>query len=150
MLHASCRISPVQKGLSRIVDKIALRAAVHRDILGMAGWVANQAFEYWFPMPAKYDRGKDRDEATPLVILGGERKEIVPRFETCEDHDSLINEDDDSVIKEDVSRALKDFLPHLFEGKYEKGREPEMEWVSLHVASFDEINKYTILSRSQE
>jgi glycine/D-amino acid oxidase-like deaminating enzyme len=101
---------------------IALRAAVGRDKLGMAGWVANEISEYWFPMPAKYDGGKD---GNPLVILGGGREATAPRYE--------MYEEDDSVINEDVSRLLKDFLPNLFEGRYEKGREPEMEWVRLPI-----------------
>jgi len=42
-----------------------------------------------------------------------------------------VYEDDDSVTNKDVSRALKDFLPGLFQGRYVKEREPEMEWVSL-------------------
>jgi hypothetical protein len=91
----------------------------------MSGWVANETFEYWFPMSAKYDGGKDDNEATPLVILGGGREVTGPRFE--------MYEDDDSVINDKVSRALKDFLPNLFEGRYEKGREPEMEWVGLPI-----------------
>ena len=102
---------------------IALRAAVDRDELRPAGWVANESFEYWFPLPVKYDGGKEGSKKRPLVILGGGREVATAPFE--------VYEDDDSVINEDVSRVLKDFLPGLFEGKYEKGREPEMEWVSL-------------------
>jgi len=101
---------------------IALRAAVGRDKLGMASWVANEILEYWFPMPAKYDGGND---GNPLVILGGGSEATAPQFE--------LYEEDDSVINEDVGRLLKDFLPNLFEGKYEKGREPEMEWVRLPI-----------------
>ena len=82
---------------------IALQIVVHRDTLGMAEWVTNQAFKFWFPTPSKYDRGKDRDEVAPLVILGGEQKENVPQFKMC-NNNSLINEDDDFVIKEDVVR----------------------------------------------
>jgi hypothetical protein len=74
-------------------------------------------------MPAKYDdSGKEGTTGNPLVILGGAR-EVTPHFE--------MYEEDDSVLNEVVSRALKDFLPNLFEGRYEKGREAEMEWVSL-------------------
>jgi hypothetical protein len=102
---------------------IALRAAVDRDELRPAGWVANESFEYWFPLPIKYDGGKEGNKKCPLVILGGGREVATAPFE--------VYEDDDSVINEDVSRVLKDFLPGLFAGKYEKGREPEMEWVSL-------------------
>jgi hypothetical protein len=92
----------------------------------MAGWSANEGFEYWFPMSAKHDSIQDGSEGNPLVILGGGREVATPQFE--------IYEDDDSVINKNVSRALKNFLPDLFEGRYEKGREAEMEWVR---ASFD-------------
>ena len=87
----------------------------------MAGWGANEGFEYWFPMSAKYDDGKDGEGKTPLVILGGGREATAPQFE--------IHQEDDSVINEDVSRVLKDFLPKWFKGKYEQGRNAEMEWV---------------------
>ena len=40
---------------------------------------------------------------------------------------------DDSVLNEDVSKALSRFLPVIFEGKFEEGREPEMEWVCLSI-----------------
>ena len=100
---------------------IALRAVVNRDELGMAGWSANEGFEYWFPMSVKYDGGKDGDKKTPLVILGGGREAAAPNYE--------FYEDDDSVLNKDVSRALQNFLPSVFEGRYQKGRQPEMEWV---------------------
>ena len=96
----------------------------------MAGWGANEGFEYWFPMSAKYDGGGDGKEGTPLVILGGALEATAPRFE--------MYEEDDSVLNDVVSRALQNFLPNLFEGKYEKGREAEMEWVSLSLT----INLY--------
>ena len=35
--------------------------------------------------------------------------------------------EDDSVINEDVSKALRGFLPGIFEGKFEERREPEMD-----------------------
>jgi hypothetical protein len=98
---------------------MALRAGVSRDELGMSGWGCNEGFEYWFPMLAKHDD----EEGKPLVILGGGRETASPQFE--------LNQEDDSVINEDVSSVLKNLLPNLFEGKYEKGKEPEMEWVSL-------------------
>jgi len=100
---------------------MALRAAVGRDELRTSGWIANGSFEYWFPLPAKYDGGKEGNEQSPLVVLGGGR-EVSTSFE--------VYQDDDSMTNKDVSRALKDFLPGLFQGKYVKGREPEMEWVS--------------------
>jgi len=89
----------------------------------MAGWGANEGFEYWFPMSAKYDDGKDGEGKTPLVILGGGREATAPQFE--------IHQEDDSVINEDVSRVLKDFLPKWFKGKYEQGRNAEMEWTGV-------------------
>ena len=98
------------------MDRVELRPS---------GWVANEGFEYWFPLPAKYDRSKEENKNYPLVILGGGREFATSPFE--------VYEDDDSVINEDVSRILRDFLPGLFEGKYEKAREPEMEWVSLSI-----------------
>lgn len=105
----------------------------------MAGWDANEISEYWFPMPAKYDGGKD---GNPLVILGGGREATAPRFE--------LYEDDDSVINDDVSRLLKDFLPNLFEGRYENGREPEMEWVRLPINIDLWFLNWYLLFRSQE
>ena len=39
--------------------------------------------------------------------------------------------EDDSVINEEVSKALRGSLPGIFEGKFEEGREPEMELVCL-------------------
>lgn len=87
----------------------------------MSGWGANQGFEYWFPRPSK--SGEGGDDENPLVILSGGRETASTQFE--------LYEGDDSVIDKDVSRTLNEFLPNLFEGKYEKGREPEMEWVCL-------------------
>lgn len=99
---------------------ISLKAAVGRKELGMSAWAANEGFEYWFPRPAKCIDGV---EENPLVILGGGREAAAPKFE--------LYETDDSVINEDVSRVLKDFLPGLLPGRYEKGREADMEWVRL-------------------
>lgn len=56
----------------------------------------------------------------PLVILGGGREAI---------QDFQIGEVDDSVLDSAVGGVLRKFLPALFPGKYEHGREPEMEWV---------------------
>lgn len=77
---------------------------------------------------------------SPLVILGGGRESASPQFE--------LYEEDDSVINGDVSRALKDFLPNLFEGRYEKGREPEMEWVCVRLFSLDVGIQRTVLDRN--
>ena len=38
--------------------------------------------------------------------------------------------DVDSTVNPTVGKALRNFLPTVFEGKFESGREPEMEWVS--------------------
>lgn len=97
---------------------VALRAGVGRNSLGMSGW-GNGGSEYWFPMPATHDE----PEGNPLVILGGGREVTSPEFE--------LYEEDDSVLNEDVSRALADYLPNLFKGRYEVGRKAEMEWVSV-------------------
>ncbi|KAF7968733.1 hypothetical protein HWV62_29610 [Athelia sp. TMB] len=98
---------------------MALRAAVTREELGTSGWGGNEGFEYWFPMPANINM----PEANPITILGGGREVATPQFE--------LYEEDDSSLNEDVSRALIDFLPNLFKGRYEKGRKPDMEWSGI-------------------
>ena len=56
----------------------------------------------------------------PLVILGGARlTQGSSRNPTM----------DDSVVDAAVGRRLREFLPEVFPGKFEKGAEPEMEWV---------------------
>jgi len=42
---------------------------------------------------------------------------------------------DDSVVIKEVGEALRDFLPDVFEGLFEPGKEPEMEWVSVDIVS---------------
>ena len=37
---------------------------------------------------------------------------------------------DDSTVNSAVGDTLRRFLPAVFPGKYEEGREPEMEWVN--------------------
>lgn len=54
------------------------------------------------------------------MILGGGR-ESKPAFE--------LYTVDDSTMDEEVGDVLRKFLPAVFPGKYEGGREPEMEWV---------------------
>ncbi|KAL1738511.1 FAD dependent oxidoreductase, partial [Schizophyllum fasciatum] len=112
----------------------ALRAAVPLKDLGIASWDGNEGFEYWFPRPL---RGQDKDVGSsamdsststdnsthPLVIIGGGREAAAPTYET--------GVQDDSVVNEAVSRVLRDFLPEVFLGKYEKGRQPEMEWTGI-------------------
>lgn len=94
---------------------MALRASVPLTQLTRSGWGGNEGFEYWFPRPV------DSEADKPLVILGGGR-EVTLGFQ--------IGQDDDSVLDDNVGKALRGFLPGVFPGKYEEGREPEMEWVS--------------------
>jgi glycine/D-amino acid oxidase-like deaminating enzyme len=96
---------------------LAMRAAAPPDVITKCAWSSNEGFEYWFPRPMKDGEG------TPLVILGGARETVNPRYE--------LYEVDDSVCNEDVGRALRKFLPCVFPGKFEKDREPEIEWVGF-------------------
>jgi len=73
-------------------------------------------FAYWFPRPLELG------EQNPLVILGGMRNVAKPSLEKFVD--------DDSTVNPIVGKALRNLLPTIFEGKFESGREPEMEWVS--------------------
>ncbi|KZP19709.1 FAD dependent oxidoreductase [Athelia psychrophila] len=124
--HAS-HLLPQLTGADGIIPTrgqvMALRAAVSRDELGTSGWGGNEGFEYWFPMPATRKMEEGEVEANPLTIIGGGREVASPQFE--------LYEEDDSVVNKDVSRALTDFLPNLFEGRYEKGRTAEMEWSGI-------------------
>lgn len=96
---------------------IAVRAAVPAANITQASWSGNQGFEYWFPRPV------DTTEEHPLIILGGGRDASGPSFET--------NLTDDSMVNNVVGKVLRDFLPGVFPGRYEEGREPEMEWVRV-------------------
>ncbi|KAF9462553.1 FAD dependent oxidoreductase [Collybia nuda] len=80
-------------------------------------WWGNQGFEYWFPRPV------EDTEKYPLVILGGGREVAGQNFGYYTT--------DDSVINPEVGKALRNFLPGIIPGKYEKGREPEMEWAGI-------------------
>lgn len=93
----------------------ATRAAAPADVITKIAWGANEGFEYWFPRPVKIH------EATPLVILGGGREIAKPTYE--------LYEVDDSVCNERVGQAMRKFLPTVFPGKFENGKEPEVEWV---------------------
>jgi hypothetical protein len=96
---------------------MALRADASLVDLSRSGWGGNEGFEYWFPRPVA-NPATDK----PLVILGGGREAVSPKFE--------LYIEDDSVVNEDIGQALRNFLPSVFPGKFEKRREPEMEWVS--------------------
>jgi hypothetical protein len=63
----------------------------------------------------------DTPDEKPLIILGGGREAALPTFDQYEA--------DDSVFRDDVRKVLRDFLPGLFPGKFEKEGAPEMEWV---------------------
>ncbi|THU94716.1 FAD dependent oxidoreductase [Dendrothele bispora CBS 962.96] len=96
---------------------IALRAARPLQDLTKKAWYANEGFEYWFPRPMKLG------EEFPLCILGGGRSAAGPTFEWFESDDGMYNED--------AGKALRACLPDLFPGRYEEGREPEMEWTGI-------------------
>jgi glycine/D-amino acid oxidase-like deaminating enzyme len=99
---------------------VALRASVPAKQLWshtLPGWGGNQGYEYWFARPTS------SEEEKPLVILGGGRESSGPAFE--------YNLTDDSIVNPVVSKTLKDFLHALYgTPQFEKGVEPEMEWVS--------------------
>ena len=123
VLHATnayaSHLLPHMHGPSGIIPTrgqvIALRAAVPLENLTKSGWGGNEGFEYWFPRPL------EPNEAHPLVILGGGRESSKPGFE--------LYTVDDSNVNPQVGDTLRKFLPAVFPGKYEDGREPEMEWV---------------------
>ncbi|PIL27976.1 hypothetical protein GSI_09920 [Ganoderma sinense ZZ0214-1] len=102
---------------------IALRAAAPAAEITRTGWGGNEGFEYWFPRPVANPNASDPEESeSPLVILGGGR-ESATGYE-------LYNVDDASVSA-GVGETLRRFLPAVFPGKYEEGREPEMEWTGI-------------------
>ncbi|KNZ78587.1 hypothetical protein J132_11157 [Termitomyces sp. J132] len=96
---------------------MAIRATVPATNITKASWGGNQGSEYWFPRPVEYP------EDHPLIILGGGRDASGPTYETYVA--------DDSTVNKVVGRVLRNFLPGMFPGKYEKGREPEMEWTGI-------------------
>jgi len=84
--------------------------------LTLSGFTADHGLEYWFTRP-----GSAPDER-PLVILGGARlTEGSARGATT----------DDSVLDAVVGKRLREFLGEVFPGNFEKGAEPEMEWVCM-------------------
>ncbi|KAJ6472430.1 FAD dependent oxidoreductase-domain-containing protein [Mycena sanguinolenta] len=95
---------------------LAMRAVAPLDAIGTPSWDADDGSEeYWFPRPVTAGKG------APLVILGGGRIAAGPPFET--------HTTDDSTVDKRVGAALRNFLPAIFPGMYEPGREPEAEWV---------------------
>ncbi|KAG6809057.1 hypothetical protein H0H92_001768 [Tricholoma furcatifolium] len=98
---------------------LATRPAVPARVLTAASW-GNQGPEYWFPRPVASDPALE----APLVILGGAREAGAGGGgERC-----VV---DDSEVNARVGRVLRGFLPDVFPGRYEVGREPEMEWTGI-------------------
>ncbi|EJC99722.1 DAO-domain-containing protein [Fomitiporia mediterranea MF3/22] len=97
---------------------IATRATVPISDEERASWGGNSHYEYWFPRPPK----SNHDKAHPLIILGGGR-EAIGGYE--------IGTTDDSTVNPKVGKILREFLPAVFPGKYEKGNEPEREWTGI-------------------
>ncbi|OAX38307.1 FAD dependent oxidoreductase [Rhizopogon vinicolor AM-OR11-026] len=96
---------------------MAIRASAGTDQIKTSGWDGNDGFEYWFPRPVKHDDEK------PLVIIGGGREAVGPGYE--------LYVDSDSETHPVVGKALREFLPSVFEGKYDPDSEPEMEWTGI-------------------
>ncbi|KAG1897088.1 FAD dependent oxidoreductase-domain-containing protein [Suillus fuscotomentosus] len=96
---------------------MATRASVGTDQIKIPSWSANEGFAYWFPRPVKHDTEK------PLIIIGGGREAVGPRYE--------LYVDDDSETHPLVGKVLREFLPSIFEGKYDPLSEPEMEWTGI-------------------
>jgi hypothetical protein len=97
---------------------ITTRSSATAEQLTRAGWGGNEGFEYWFPRPMDPNQ-----EDHPLVVLGGGREASAPGYELYQTNDGSVNPD--------VGNALRKFLPEVFPGKFEVGKEPEMEWVSM-------------------
>ncbi|THG96318.1 hypothetical protein EW026_g5490 [Hermanssonia centrifuga] len=105
---------------------MAIRAAAPLSEVTKVGWSGNEGFEYWFPRPLTHPSISDHsegDDQRPVVILGGGREAMMPSYE--------LYEADDSTVDKKVGEAMRKFLPAVFPGKYEIGREPEMEWTGI-------------------
>ncbi|KAG2357782.1 FAD dependent oxidoreductase [Suillus spraguei] len=96
---------------------MATRASVGAGQTKIQSWSGNEGFTYWFPRPVTHDTEK------PLIIIGGSRNAVVPSYE--------LYVDDDSETHPLVGKALREFLPAVFEGKYNTNLEPEMEWTGI-------------------
>ncbi|KAG2040208.1 FAD dependent oxidoreductase [Suillus americanus] len=96
---------------------MATRASVGADQIKIPSWSGNEGFVYWFPRPVTHDTEK------PLIIIGGSRDATAPSYE--------LYVDDDSETHPLVGKALREFLPPVFEGKYDPNSEPEMEWTGI-------------------
>lgn len=123
----------------------AVRASVRAGDLGWRNsWNGGGGgWEYWFPRyqgleettngsdvhiqpgtGARKENGTAQTEnRNPLIIFGGGRQNAGENMES--------GETDDGILNERVGRALREFLPHWFPGKFEGGEDAwEMEWVS--------------------
>lgn len=102
---------------------LAMRANAPLRKVTTASWSGNEG--YWFPRPVApgADDDDDDEEAqdNPLVILGGARDSAGLPFE--------MDVTDDAQVDKTVGAVLRAFLPDMFPGLYEQGREPEAEWV---------------------
>lgn len=98
---------------------MATRANVSASTLTRVGARANGGLEYWFPRPPK----SEEDELRPLVIIGGGREVIQPGFE--------LYETDDSVVDVEIGKVMREFLPAVFPGRFERGKQPEIEWTGI-------------------
>ncbi|TFK48505.1 FAD dependent oxidoreductase [Heliocybe sulcata] len=96
---------------------IAIRANASADELTKVSWSGNPGTEYWFPRPLNATEGEK-----PLVILGGGRVHAPG-------HERFVI--DDSTVSPVVGEFLRGFLPDVFPGKFDKAREPEMEWTGI-------------------
>jgi len=99
-----------------------------------ASYGANEGFEYWFQRPTTVkatkandnnntEVGREIDHQNPLVIIGGGRETASSPFE--------FYQSDDGVVNPTVGATLRKFLPRVFPGRFEEGREPEMEWTGI-------------------
>jgi glycine/D-amino acid oxidase-like deaminating enzyme len=113
---------------------IAIRAAVPAREFTLSGFTANRAQEYWLVRP------DSAPEERPLIILGGARHA---------EGSSQGATTDDSVVDPAVGRRLREFLPEVFPGKFEKGTQPEMEWVRPKVPARGVCCPFTDLTTSQ-
>ncbi|KAG1833900.1 FAD dependent oxidoreductase [Suillus variegatus] len=93
------------------------RASVGTDQIKISSWSGNKGFAYWFPRPVT------RDTEKPLIIIGGGQEAAAPSRE--------LYVDDDSETHPLIGKALREFLPSVFEGKYDPHSEPEMEWTGI-------------------
>jgi hypothetical protein len=90
---------------------------------------------YWFPRPVNATEAGDT--RPPLIVLGGGRGIGGPGYEQ--------GGTDDSVVNPVVSKVLREFLPSVYpEGWFQKGKKPEMEWVSRWLSVWNKVGPYVL------